>query len=152
MWAGANLWVVKRKNYKRYWWSLPILLRTGKILVPNNKVPSETKHTKIRACQENEGGGCCSFSQVVPPYFLWDTLDPKVIHSDGFADFIPGGSDGKESACSMGDLGLIPGSGRSVGEGNGYLLQHSCLENPMGRGVWQAIVHWVTKSQTQQSD
>ena len=73
------------------------------------------------------------------PYFLWDTLDSKVMHSDGFADFMPDGSDGKESACSVGDLGLIPGSGRSVGEGNGYLLQHSCLENPMGRGVWQAI-------------
>ena len=118
-----------------------MLRRTGKILLPNNKVPSETKHTEIRACQENEGGGCCSFSQVVPPYFLWGALDSKVIHSDGLADFIPGGSDGKESACSVGDLGLLPGSGRSVGEANGYLLQHSCLENPVGRGVWQATVH-----------
>ena len=46
----------------------------------------------------------------------------------------PGGSDGKESACDVEDLSLIPGSGRSSGEGNGYLLQYSCLENFMDRG------------------
>ena len=48
----------------------------------------------------------------------------------------PGGSDGKASANSMGDLGLIPGLGRSSGEGNGNPLQHSCLENPMDGGAW----------------
>ena len=58
----------------------------------------------------------------------------------------PGGSDGKESACNAGDPGLIPGSGRYPGEGNGYPLQFSCLENPMGRGAWQATAHGVTKS------
>ena len=47
----------------------------------------------------------------------------------------PGGSDGKVSACTAGDLGSIPGSGRSSGEGNGTPLQYSCLENPMDRGV-----------------
>ena len=52
----------------------------------------------------------------------------------------PGGSDGKESACSVGDLGSIPGSGRSLGEGNGNPLQYSCLENPMDGGSWQATV------------
>ena len=46
------------------------------------------------------------------------------------------GSDGKESACSVGDPGSIPGSGRFPGEGNGYLLQHSCLENSMDRGAF----------------
>ena len=51
-------------------------------------------------------------------------------HAMGF----PGGSDGKESACSVRDWGSIPGSGRS-GEGNGYPLQYSCLENPMNRGA-----------------
>ena len=51
-----------------------------------------------------------------------------------FEDF-PGGSDGKASACNVGDPGLIPGSGRSPGEGNGNPLQHSCLENPMGGGA-----------------
>ena len=58
------------------------------------------------------------------------------------------GSDDKESACNGGDLGLIPGSGRSPGEGNGNPFQYSCLENPMDRGAWQAIVHGVAKSQT----
>ena len=60
----------------------------------------------------------------------------------GFA----GGSDGKESACSAGDLGSIPGSGRSPGGGNSYPLQYSCLENSMDRGAWQATVHGVAKS------
>ena len=58
----------------------------------------------------------------------------------------------KESECSAGDLGLIPGLRRSPGEGNGNPLQYSCLENSMDRGAWQAIVHGVTKSQTQLSD
>ena len=49
----------------------------------------------------------------------------------------------KESACNAGDVGLIPGSGSSSGEGNGYGLQYSCLENPMDRGAWQAIVHGI---------
>ena len=48
----------------------------------------------------------------------------------------PGNSDSKASACSAGDPGLIPGSGRSPGEGNGSPLQCSCLRNPMGRGAW----------------
>ena len=49
---------------------------------------------------------------------------------------LPCGSDGKASAYNMGDLGSIPGSGRSSGEGNGNPLQYSCLENPMNRGAW----------------
>ena len=48
----------------------------------------------------------------------------------------PGGSVGKESACNAGDLGLIPGSGRSSGEGNGNPLQYSCLGNPVDGGAW----------------
>ena len=58
----------------------------------------------------------------------------------------PAGSDSKESACNAGDPGLIPGSGRSLGEGNGNPVQYSCLENPMDGGAWQAIVHGVAKS------
>ena len=61
-------------------------------------------------------------------------------------------SDGKESACNAGDLDSIPGLGRSPGEGNGYPLQYSCLENPMDRGDWQATVHGVTESWAQRSD
>ena len=60
----------------------------------------------------------------------------------------PGGSDGKESACNAGDLGSIPESGRSPGEGNGHHLQYSCLENSKDRGDWWATVVRVTKSQT----
>ena len=56
-----------------------------------------------------------------------------------------GGSVGKESACSAGDPGSIPVSGRSPGEGNGNLLQYSCLENAMDRGAWQASVHGVAR-------
>ena len=58
-----------------------------------------------------------------------------------------GGSDDKESACNMGDLTSIPGSGRSPGDGNGKLLQYPCLENSMDRGAWQATVHRVAKSE-----
>ena len=64
-----------------------------------------------------------------------------------FAGVVTGGSVGKESACSEGDLGSTPGLGRSLGEGNGYPLQYSGLENPM-----DCIVHGVTKSQTRLRD
>ena len=64
----------------------------------------------------------------------------------------PGGSDGKESACSGGDLGSIPGLGRSSGEGYDYPLQYSCLENPMDRGAWRVTVHGITKSKIWLSD
>ena len=57
----------------------------------------------------------------------------------------PGGSDDKESTCNAGDLGSIPGLGRSPGEGNGNPLQYSCLENPMDRGAWWAIVQGVAR-------
>ena len=65
-----------------------------------------------------------------------------------------GGSDSKESACSVVDLGLILGLGRSPGRGNGNTLQYSCLENPMQRGAWWTIVHEVTKESdmTQHTD
>ena len=59
------------------------------------------------------------------------------------------GSDGKESTYNVGDVGLIPGLGKSLGEGNDNPLQYSCLENSMDRGAWKAvIVHGVTESQT----
>ena len=64
----------------------------------------------------------------------------------------PGGSEGKASACNVGDPGWIPGLGRSPGEGNGNPLQYSCLENPMDRGAWWATVHGIAKSWTRLSD
>ena len=68
------------------------------------------------------------------------------------AENFSGGSDGKASAYNAGDPGSIPGSGRSPGEGNGNPFQHSCLENPMDGGAWEATVHGVAKSWTQLSD
>ena len=59
------------------------------------------------------------------------------------------GSDGKESACNVGDPGSMPRSERSPGGGNGYPPQYSCLETPMDRGAWRVIVHRVAQSQTQ---
>ena len=66
------------------------------------------------------------------------------VYTDTYSD-----SDGKESACSAGYPGSIPGSRRSPGEGNGNPLQYSCLKNPMDRGAWQGTIHGVAKSQTQ---
>ena len=60
----------------------------------------------------------------------------------------PGGSDGKKFACNVGDWGLIPGLEKSLAEGNGYPLQHSCLENFTDRRAWWVTVHDVTESDT----
>ena len=75
-------------------------------------------------------------------------LIPSFVRSYDF----PGGSEFKASACNDGDLGSIPGLGRSPGEGNGNPLSYSCLENPMDGGAWWATVHGVAKSQTRLSD
>ena len=72
----------------------------------------------------------------------------SIEHLMGF----PVGSDGKESTCNMGDLGSIPGLGRPSGERHSNPLQYSCLENPMDRGAWKAVVHGVKKIRTQLSD
>ena len=70
-----------------------------------------------------------------------------MLPTPGFLSFL-GGSDGKESTCNVGDLGSIPGLGRSPGGGYGNPLQYSGLENPMDRGAWWAAIHGATKSQT----
>ena len=72
-------------------------------------------------------------------------LLPHLLRKQGF----PSGSDGKESACNAGYPSSIPGSGRSPGDGHGYPLQYSCLENPMDRGAWWATVLRSAQSQTQ---
>ena len=64
----------------------------------------------------------------------------------GRVQSFPAGSDGKESPCNVGDLGLIPGSGRSLVKGDGNPSQYPCLENSMDRGAWRAVVRGVTKS------
>ena len=73
-------------------------------------------------------------------------LKPLSSSSSKIIKRLPRWLSGKESACSAGDVGLIPGSGRSPREGDGNPLQHSCLENPMDKGAWRATVHGVTKS------
>ena len=62
-------------------------------------------------------------------------IQPDILH-DVLCIYFPGGSDGKASAYNVGNLGSIPGLGRSSGEGNGNPFQHSCLENPMEGGAW----------------
>ena len=71
----------------------------------------------------------------------------KWLPTPGFLGF-PGGSDGKESTCNVGDRSSTPELGRSPGGGHVYPLQYPCLENPMDRGAWRAAVHGVTKSRT----
>ena len=90
----------------------------------------------------------CMYSQL-------EVVVPRVacvVIGSGF----PGGSGVKNPCARAGEAGLIPGSGRPPGEGNGnppqYPLQYSCLENPMDRGVWRAPVHGVSKSWTQLSN
>ena len=78
-----------------------------------------------------------------PDYFLFAGSLPE--------KHLSGGSDSKASACNAGGPGSSPRSGRSPGEGNGNPLQHSCLENPMDGGAWEATVHGVTKSRTRLS-
>ena len=82
-------------------------------------------------------------SLLYQPFFSFD-LDFCLFHSISIAP--------KSSVCNTGDLGSIPGLGRSPGEGNGSPLQYSCLENPMDGGAWWATVHGVAKSRTQLSD
>ena len=92
---------------------------------------------RMNTCIKMAKSLCCSLETVT-------TLLISCTPIQGF----PGGSDGKESAWNAGDLGSIHGLRRSAGEGNGYPLQYSCLENPMDRGAWWATVHGVTKSRT----
>ena len=82
---------------------------------------------------------------ITQEYRSWSNiLGVRLYDVKGF----PGGSDGKESACKVGDAGSIPGSRRSSRERNGNPLQYSCLENPMDKAAWQATVRGVSKSQT----
>ena len=75
------------------------------------------------------------------------SIDPRKCEEVCKRRVFPVDSDRKESTCKAKDLGLIPGWGRSSGEGNGYPLQYSCLGKSVNRRAWRAIVHGVTKSQ-----
>ena len=76
----------------------------------------------------------------------------KLVGTNGVPEGFPGGSVVKNLPANGGNMGSIPGLGRSPGEGNGNPLQYSCLENPIDRGAWQTTVYGVTKSWTQLSD
>ena len=80
----------------------------------------------------------------IPRLFWLPEMFFNLVHIHLF----PSSSDGKESACSEGDSGSIPGSGRSLGGGNGHPLQYSCLENSVDKGAWQGTVHGAAKSRT----
>ena len=84
-----------------------------------------------------------SLSKITFPFRLLHNIEQRCYIGD---------SDGKESACNVGNLGSIPELGGSPGEGNGNPLQYSCLENPMDIGDWWASVHGVARSRTRLSD
>ena len=95
-------------------------------------------------------------SKILAQRFLW-TEEPGGLQSIGSQRVRHDRSNlacmqGKKSTCNAADPGSIPGSGRSTGEGIGYPLQYSCLENSMDIGAWQATVCWVAKSWMQLSD
>ena len=80
---------------------------------------------------------------------MFSYLEPQGNAIDcGIRRGFPGGSEVKASASNTGDLGSVPGSRRSPGEGNGNPLQYSCLENPMDGGAWWATVHGIAESDT----
>ena len=91
-------------------------------------------------------------------HILWNTM--QSLKRNGILLFATSSIDGtslvaqmvKASAYNAGDLGLIPGLGRSPEEGNSSPLKYCCLENPMDRGAWQAAVHGVTKGRTRLSN
>ena len=90
----------------------------------------------------------CIGKWILKHWTIEEILTIKLFLIKGF----PGGSEVKASASNTGDLGSIPGLGRSPGEGNGNPLQYSCLEKPMDGGAWWATVHGVAKSRTRLSD
>ena len=113
------------------------LLKKSSILAYLLKQEIRIKEKRV----EEKGGR----SSMVQARFQWAGIS---LNSSDQVLLIHCGSDGKESACSAGDLGSIPGSGRVPGEGNGYPLHYSCLENPMDRGAWRATVHGIAKIRT----
>ena len=95
---------------------------------------------------------------LVSHFSYWPSTSPErssrwsTLQCPSYNLKFPDGLDGKESACNAGDPGLMPGLGRSPGEGNGNALRYSCLENFMDREAWWATVHGFTSSQTWLSD
>ena len=91
-----------------------------------------------------------TYASILAWEIPWTEEPGRLVHGVAESDttFQAGISEVKVSACNAGDLGSIPGSGRSPGEGNDNPLQYSCLENPMDGGAWQATPHGVAKTRT----
>ena len=115
---------------------------------PHFPVPMRPPPSPPGACHGGLQSGASLSSWIISTISTSSFLN-RVIHENRV---FPGGSDNKEFAYNAGDLGLIPGLGRSPGEGNGDPLQYSCLENSMDGGAWWATVHGVAKSRTRLSD
>ena len=79
---------------------------------------------------------------------MWQTRWEGSLGENEYMYGFPGGSNSTESACTAWDLGSIPGSGRSPGEGNDYPLQYSCLDSSIDRGAWQATVHGICRTES----
>ena len=139
-WASEEaLWTYAKCQINIYW-------RYGKIM---KTVKQFTKCTAKRQQKLKIVLKIFTFSSWIYAFcylFIVPILLSLHIWTQGL-DF-PDNSYGKEFSCNAGDPGLIPGLGRSPGEGNGYPLQYSCLENSMDRRTWRAMVHGVKKNQT----
>ena len=106
-------------------------------------------HTFIRASVVPQLVKKLPSMQETPVHFLsWEDPLEKGQATAAVLLGFPAGSDGKESACSVGNLDSIPGLGISSGGGHGNPLQYSCLDNPVDRGAWWVVVHAITQSQT----
>ena len=103
----------------------------------------QTRCVCVCVCGNYFIGPSYFFVSVIISHSIFDftKLTANTLEKD-----FPGGSDGKESAYNAGHPGLIPGLGRSPGEGNGHPIHHSCLENPMDTGAWGVTVHEVTEA------
>ena len=119
--------------------------------------PPCSQHHPLRSISASCPRGHLVISFKATPHPQYPDIQPSFLtsyiqrYTNGQqAHWFSDGSDGKESACNVEDLGSISGLRRSPGEGNGNPLQYSCLENPMDRGAWWATVHGVAKSRTRQ--
>ena len=130
-------------------------VRDASLIPGSGRFPGEGNGSPLQySCLENpmdRGAWWATVHRVAKSWTRLSDFTFTKLETENYQGF-PGGSEGKASACNAGDLGSIPGSGRSPGEGNGNPLQCSCLENPMDGGAWWATVHRVSKSWTRLSN
>ena len=119
----------------------------GSVLLPNDQFAILCSISKKNSLSTPWPCWSCGPAARILCFLELNSLQPSV-----FVSGFPGGSDGKESICNAGDLGLIPGLGRSPGGGHGNHSSILACRIPMDRGVWWASVYRVTKSRTQLSD